>query len=158
MNPRPINFTSQDQALLEALAPGSINFSNMRGSLKSTLILSHYASSSFGFDVADGKVFLGIPTALYQHLMNTRVHQVCSIEGKAGLFFLIESHFDSDTYARQLWAFKLQIRKKRLDLIREKGAVCVCGVDRLADGNLEINSELPVFQLRHETKPRIDWE
>lgn len=158
MKPSSSSFTPQDQALLEALAPGSINFSNMRGSLKNTLVLSHYASSSFGFDVADGKVFLGIPTALYQRLMDTRVHQVCSIEGKAGLFFLIESHFDSDTYARQLWAFKLQIRKKRLDLIRERGAVCVCAADRLADGNLEVNTDLPIFQLRHETKPRIDWE
>lgn len=158
MDPTSRSFSPQDLALLEALAPGSINFSNMRGSLKSTLILSHYASSSFGFDVADGNVFLGIPTALYQRLMETRVHQVCSIEGKAGLFFLMELHFDEETGARQLWAFKLQIRKKRLGLIQENGAVCICAADRLVDGNLETNVDLPVFQLRHETKPRIDWE
>lgn len=87
-----INQKNQEVQLLTELAHELMNFHDgFKSAAKKTYILSPWASSLFGMEILNDKLYLGVPEQIYSILCRTRIYLVNYIKNTAGIFVVINA-------------------------------------------------------------------
>lgn len=87
-----INQKSHEVQLLTELAHELMNFQEgFKSTAKKTYILSPWASSLFGMEILNDKLYLGVPEFIYNILCRTRIYLVNYIRNTPGIFIVINA-------------------------------------------------------------------
>lgn len=107
------NLDTQEIRLINELSHEISNFkTGFKGLARKTLVLSPWASSLFGIELFQKKIYLGAPELIYEMLSRSRIYSAYFIKGRPGLFLVMES---SNTKESKPIAIRIHVRSARIE-------------------------------------------
>jgi hypothetical protein len=149
-----INQKSHEVQLLTELSHEIMNFSEgFRSNAKKTFVLSPWASSLFGLEIFNGKIYLGIPAMLYDILCKTRIYNINYIKNSPGLFLIINIGSEPDC---QPIALRVNVRSSRVSSAAMFKKITLIKMNTAGESIPGFDEN--EFELDIKSVEKLDWE